>query len=169
MFNQAIVRVGVRYGVICGIACFAFLLMFYFVGANPLGELGQFSYLPIPIALFLGIRYYKTFFDAELGFLRGLRVGLSVSFYTALTASLLVAILLYLVGPALIQQHAQEMKALFEQTREEQVKLFGEQTFEQGYKALDNLTPSMLAADDFMKRMLIGGVLSLVLAVFFRK
>lgn len=169
MLNQAITRVGIRYGVTGGIVCFAIMLLVYLLGYNPFGDYGRYSYLPIPFAIFWGIRYYKKFIDTELGFLRGLRVGAAISFYTALCASMLVFILAYFGGAELIQQHIQEMKALLEQTREEQIKLLGERMYEQGYKALDAISPSMLAADDFVKRFFGGLVFALVAAVFYRK
>lgn len=169
MFNQAIIRVGIRYGVTSGIVCFAIILLLYFIGVNPFGDYGRYSYLPIPFAVFMGIRYYKKFNDTELGFLRGLRVGTSVAFYTALCSSMLVFILAYVAGPALLQQHINEMKTLLEATKEEQIKIMGKNMYEQGYNALDAMSPSMLAADDFVKRFLGGLVFALVAAVFYRK
>ncbi|MFD2246978.1 DUF4199 domain-containing protein [Pontibacter ruber] len=169
MFNQAIIRVGVRYGVICGLACFVIVVVLHLLGYNPFGDLGRASFLPIPIFIFLGLRYYKRFNETELGFLRGLRVGLSISFYTALCTAMLVFLLIYLVGPEMVQRHVAEMKLLLEESREEQIRIMGEQLYEQGYKALDTITPSMLAADDFVRRILAGAVFSLVAAVFFRK
>ncbi|MER2997780.1 DUF4199 domain-containing protein [Pontibacter populi] len=169
MFNQAIIRVGIRYGVLCGVACFAIVLLLYFMGLNPFGDYGRYSFIPIPFAIFLGIRYYKKFNDTEIGFLRGLRVGASVAFYAALCASMLVFILTYVAGPELLQQHILEMKALLEETREDQIKIMGERMFEEGYKALDAMSPSMLAADDFVRRFVGGLVFALIAAVFYRK
>ncbi|WP_036775076.1 DUF4199 domain-containing protein [Pontibacter actiniarum] len=169
MFNQTIVREGIRYGVLCGIACFALVALIYFLGYNPFGELGRLTYLPIPVFIFLGIRNYKKYNDSELSFGKGIRLGLAVSFYTALCAAMLVFIFIFLVGPEIIQQHVAEMKALLEETREEQIKLLGQQMYEEGFKALDSVSPSMLAADDFVRRIFAGGIFSLVAAVFFRK
>jgi len=153
----------------CGVACFAIVLLLYFMGLNPFGDYGRFSYVPIPFAVFMGIRYYKKFNDTELGFLRGLRVGLSVAFYAALCASMLVFILVTLAGPELLQQHIAEMKAMLEATREEQIKLLGKKMYEEGYKAVENVTPSMLAADDFVRRIFGGLVFALIGAIFHRK
>ena len=169
MFNQAIIRVGVRYGVLCGTVCFVLVLVLYFAGANPLGQMGWVTYIPIPVFIFLGIRYFKLFNDTEIGFGRGFRVGLSVSFYTALSAAMIVFLFLYVAGPDVLQNHIAEMKALLEQTKEQQIKLLGKETYEQGYKAYDSLSPSILAADDFLRRIFVGAVFSLVAAVFFRK
>lgn len=169
MFNQTIVRVGVRYGVLCGLACFALVLVLYFTGVDPFGDLGRISFIPIPVFIFWGIRYYKEFYEGEIGFGKGLRVGLAVSLYTSLCTSMLVFILVYLAGPALLQQHIAETKALLEQTREEQIKLLGKEMYELGYQAINSITPGMLAADDFFRRLFAGLIFSLVAAVFFRK
>jgi len=167
--NQTLIRVGIRYGVLCSLACFALVLVLYFMGYNPFGDLGRLTYLPIPVCIFLAIRYFKLFHEGEIGFGRGLRVGLSVAFYTALTTAMLVFLFIYVAGPEVLQTHIAEMKALLEQTRDEQVRLLGEKTYEQGYKALNELTPGMLAADDFVRRVFVGGIFSLIAAVFFRK
>lgn len=169
MFNQAIIRVGVRYGVLSGLACFVIVLVLYFVGLNPFGDVGRLTFLPIPVFIFLAIKYYKQYKDTELGFLTGLRVGLSTSFYTALTASLLALALIYLIGPEIMQRHITQMQALLTETREEQVEVMGRETFDKAFEALSSLTPGMLAADDFIRRLLSGAVFALVGAVFFRK
>ncbi|MBC5772434.1 DUF4199 domain-containing protein [Pontibacter sp. KCTC 32443] len=169
MFNQAIIRVGIRYGVTGGVVCFAIVLLLYFLGLNPFGDYGRYSFIPIPFAIFMGIRYYKKFNDTEIGFLRGLRVGASITFYTALCASMLVFILTYIAGPELLQQHIEEMKMMLETGREEQVKLFGEKWYQEAYKAAVTTTPSSLAAGDFIRRFLGGMVFALVAAVYFRK
>lgn len=169
MLNQTIVRVGVRYGVLCGLACFVIVLLLYFMGYNPFGDAGRFSYLPIPVFIFLGLRYFKGFYDAEVGFWKGMRVSLSVTFYTALCAAMLVYLMIYLIGPEIVQQHVTEMRALLDETREEQSRLLGKRNFEQAYQSLDTITPSMLATYDFLSRMFAGGIFSIVAAVFFRK
>ncbi|WP_033316857.1 DUF4199 domain-containing protein [Pontibacter roseus] len=169
MLNQAIVRVGVRYGVLCGVACFVFFLALYLLGYNPFGEAGRFTYIPLPVFIFLGLRYFKGFHDTEIGFWRGMRVALAISFYTALCTAMLVYLLIYMAGPELVQQHVTEMRALLDETKEQQIQLLGERNFEQAYQDLDTITPSMLATYDFLSRMFAGLIFSVVAAVFFRK
>ena len=169
MFNQAIVSVGIRYGVLCGIACFAIVILQWLLGYNPLGEAGRVSFLPIPVFIFLAIRYYNQFNEAEIGFLRGVRVGLSVSFYTALSASMLLFILLYFAGGTMMAEYVETMKIALETDKELQIKTFGKEMYEQSYAALDSMTPSLLATYDFVARLFAGLVFSVVAAVFFRK
>lgn len=169
MFNQAIVRVGVRYGVLCGIACFAVVLLQWMLGYNPLGEAGRLSFLPIPFFIFLAIKYYKQFDEAEIGFLKGLRIGLSVSFYTALATSMLLFILLYFAGSTMIAEYVETMKLALEADKELQIQTFGEEMYEQSYAALEMMSPSLLATYDFVARLFSGLIFSVVAAVFFRK
>lgn len=169
MLNQTIVRVGVRYGVLCGVACFVILMALYLMGFNPFGDAGRWSYLPLPVFIFLGLKYFKGFHDAEVGFWKGMRVNMSITFYTALCTSMLIYLLIYMVGPEIIQQHVAELRTLLDESREAQVKLLGERNFEEAYKGLDTLSPSMLATHDFLSRMLVGLVFSVVAAIFFRK
>lgn len=169
MFNQAIVRVGIRYGVLCGLACFVVVLILWLLGYNPLGEAGRVSFLPIPVFIFLAIKYYKQFNEAEIGFLRGFRVGLSVSFYTALFASMLLFILLYFAGSSMMSEYVETMKQILENDKELQIQTFGKEMYEQSVAALDNISPSLLATYDFVGRLFAGFIFSVVAAVFFRK
>lgn len=169
MFNQTIIRVGIRYGVLCGLACFALVLVLYFLGSNPLGQTGWVTYIPIAAFIFLGIRYFKLFHEGEIGFGRGFRVGLSVSFYAALSAAMLLFLLLYLAGADILAQYTADMQAMLEQTKEQQIALLGEQGYEEVYNAYKNVSPSMLAANDFLWRFIVGGFFALVAAVFHRK
>lgn len=104
-----------------------------------------------------------------MSFGKGFRVGLSVAFYTAMATAMLIFLFIYLVGPEVIQNHVAELRAIMDETRDEQVRMLGEENFEVGYKSLDTLSPSMLATYDFVSRMFVGGLFSLVAAVFFRK
>lgn len=169
MFNQAIVRVGIRYGVLCGLVSIVLVAGIYFMGYNPFGDIGRLTYVPIPIFIVLAIRYYKRYNEAELSFGKGARVGLSVAFYNALTAAMLVFLFIYLVGPEILQNHIAEMKALLDETREEQIQIIGEESFNNVYNALGSLTPSMQAADFFLWRLIVGSLFSVVAAVFYRK
>ncbi len=169
MFNQAIVSVGIRYGVLSGVACFAIVLLLWILGYNPLGEAGRLSFLPIPVFIFLAIKYYKQFDEAEIGFLKGLRVGLSVSFYTALAASMLLFILLYFAGNNMIASYVETMKLALVTEKELQVQTFGEEMYKQSYAALEMMSPSLLATYDFVARLFSGLIFSVVAAVFFRK
>ncbi|TXK48599.1 DUF4199 domain-containing protein, partial [Pontibacter qinzhouensis] len=99
----------------------------------------------------------------------GLRVGLAISFYTALVAAMLLFIFLYFFGHELVKEYIAEMQTLLEATREESISLYGEELYEQSFKELGSMSLSRLASFDFIARLLVGCLFSVVAAVFFRK
>jgi hypothetical protein len=61
------------------------------------------------------------------------------------------------------------MKVVLETTRTETIKLIGEANYNQTVEQLNKTTPYHLAADDFMKKLFTGFLISIVAAVYFRK
>lgn len=171
MFDQAILRTGVKYGVMCALATFLVVLILFFSGANPYGQKTMYGWVLIPGFVFAGLRYFKKFNDNELSFFKGLRVAWSIAFYTALCSAMLVYVFAVVTGFPPIEMHIKEMKAILDQSREAamQSKVFSEEVFNQTYAQLDKTTPSILAADDFVKKMTIGFLSGLVGAVLYRK
>ena len=171
MFNQAIVRTGVKFGVICALAGFAVILIIFLAGLNPYGQNSMWSWVFIPVAVFWGLHYFKRYNDQELSFFKALKVGWSIAFYSALCSAMLLYIFSALAGLEAIERHIAEMKMLLETTREAamQSKVLSEEVYQQTYKDLDKTSPSMLAVDDFVKRIFVGVLAAIIGAVFFRK
>jgi len=171
MFDQAIFRTGVKFGVLCGLAGFAIVVLIYFAGINPYGQTSMWSWILIPIAVFWGLSYFKRYNDQELAFAKALKVGFFIAFYAALCSAMLLYIFSVVTGIEPIERHIAEMKTVLESTREAamQSKVFSQKVYEQTYKDLDKTTPGMLAVDDFVKRIFVGLLATLVGAVFFRK
>lgn len=169
MFDLAVIRTGIRYGVMAGVACFVVILVLFFTGQDPYGEKALFSLLLMPVFIFLGVRYFKKFNDAEIGFLKAFSVGFSVSMYGAMCSAMLLYVFATFAGPEVTQLHIHEMRAMMDANREAMISAANEQTFEEAYKLLDQLTPYQLAVQDFINKIFVGMILSLVAGVFFRK
>ena len=93
MFDVAVFRTGVRYGVMGALFGFAVLLGLYFTGNNPYGINRFYTFLFIPIFIFLGVRYYKKFVSGDLPFFKAFSVAFSISLYLALCSAMLLYIL----------------------------------------------------------------------------
>lgn len=171
MIDQAIMRTGIRYGVMCAIAGFVIVLVLYFAGINPYGHNNYFSLLFIPVFIFLGSSYFKKYNDQNIGFLKALRVALSITFFAALCSAMLLYVFSNFAGINSIQMHIAEMKAMLNQpeTKAQTLKMVGKENFELTLKNLDHTTPYDLAATDFFQKAGIGFLVSLVAATFFRK
>jgi hypothetical protein len=171
MLDQAIVRTGIKFGVSCALAGFLVVLVLYFAGLNPYGQLIVWGWIFIPVAIFWGLNYFKKFNDQQLSFVKALKVGWAIAFYTALCSAMLLYVFSIVAGLEPIQRHIAEMKMLMDASREAamQTKVMTKETFEQTYSQLDKTTPYMLAFDDFIKKFFVGFLSAIVGAVFFRK
>jgi hypothetical protein len=169
MFEQATVRTGIRYGVIGGISSFLVILILYGTGGDPYGQLSLLSYLPIPFFILAGVNYYKHYQQDKLGFGRAFAVAFSVTLYMALTTALLLYSFAVLAGPEVIGRHVAEMRVLMEDSREQAIRLVGEESFEQAYADLANKTPAQIGNEDFIRRVFFGFFAALFVSIFKRK
>ncbi|MDB5262967.1 MAG: hypothetical protein JWQ14_2248 [Adhaeribacter sp.] len=169
MYDQAVVRTGIRYGVLCALVSFAVTLVIFLAGHNPYGQTSLFSLIAMPAFIFAGCAYFKKFNDQNVGFLKALRVALAITFYAALASAMFLYIFSEFAGVEAIQRHITEMKVILETTRTETIKLIGEANYKLTIDQLDKTTPYYLAVDDFMKKLFTGLLISIVAAVYFRK
>ncbi|WP_034256719.1 DUF4199 domain-containing protein [Adhaeribacter aquaticus] len=169
MFDQAVVRTGIRYGVICAVFGFTVILILYFTGLNPYGQSSLFSLVFLPVFIIAGSSSYKKYNDQNLGFLKAFRVALTITFFAALASAMLTYIFSVFAGIEVIQRHITEMRMAMEAVRAQTIEMIGEANYKQTLAQLEKTTPFNLAMDDFMKKMLTGFIISIVAATFFRK
>ena len=169
MFEQATVRTGIRYGVIGGISSFLVVLILYFTGGDPYGQKSLISYLFIPLFLVMGLKYYKSFRPEKMGYGKALSVALSITLYLAVTAALLLYAFAVLAGPEVLQKHIAEMRLMMESSREQAIELVGEEAYKQVYDDLGNRSPVQIANEDFIRRLFLGSIVALFVALFTKK
>ncbi len=170
MFEPAIVRTAVRYGILAALASILVVLGVYLAGGNPYGKAAFYSLFLLPVFLFLALAAYKKYADPNLKFWKGLQISWLTSFIAAVTFGLLVYLFAVVVGGEVIQTHIQEMKAMMEQTKDQFLKLpNGRQAYDLNYNALNQITPGSLVLDNFLKMLLVGFLFSFVSATFSRK
>ena len=169
MFDQQVGWTGIRFGVLAGLTCFALIVLIYLVGVNPYGEYRLLTLIFIPVFVFFGISYFKKFTDQQLGFVRAFRIGLSVTFYAALVSAMLLYAFGYVAGPEVMQEYIGEVRGMMEATKAETIKIIGEKNYLDAYEMAGKTTPFDLASDEFMKKLFVGIIASLIGAIFFRK
>jgi hypothetical protein len=171
MLDQAVIRTGIRYGVLCALASFIVTLLLYFSNINPYGHNSMFSVLFIPIFIFWGSSYFKKYNDENVGFLKALRVALNITFFSALCSAMLLFVFATFAGVETIERHIAEMKAIMTepQTKALTIKAVGIENYNLALKNLENTSPYDLAGDDFFKKTGIGFLVSIIAATFFRK
>lgn len=171
MFNQAVIREGLKYGGACALVGFGALLILYFTGTNPFGAIIGLTAITLPVAIFFGVSQFKKYINPEIGFLQALSVALIISFTAAILSGTLVLGLAAFAGKPGLDRHKAEMKAVLQKPRAKDttLEIAGKANYEKALRDLDSITPFDLAADDFLKKLGIGFLLSLIAATFYRK
>jgi len=171
MLDQNIVRTGLKFGFFGALAGFIIILLLYFLGANPYGQLSWWGFLPIPVVIFWGISELKKQLAGNLGFLKALFAGFLIAFFIAILSALLLYIFGSLAGPEVLQDHVGEMKVLFGQTSAQALKdkVLTQETIDNTYKVIERTTLSDLVIDVLVKKFFIGLLTAIIGAIYFRK
>src|SRR6478735_395206 len=98
MYDQAVVRTGIKFGFFGALAGFVLILILFFAGVDPYGQLSWWTFLPVPVVVFWGLNTYKKNVSSELSFLKALVIGLLVAFFLAFTSAVLLFIFGKLTG-----------------------------------------------------------------------
>ncbi|WP_192825203.1 DUF4199 domain-containing protein [Rufibacter sp. LB8] len=172
MFDRAVANTAIRYGVTGGIVSFLYMAILALLGfENPYDDPSEFSstLVFVSVFVFLAIKYFKKFNDEALGFGRAFKVGFATTFYLAFTTAVLMCIFSFFVGAELIQQYIVAKQAEMQLNREVVVQVMGQVNYERGLNGLQELNAFDLAKRTFVYRIILGIIISLVLAIFFRK
>ncbi|CAN5921106.1 hypothetical protein BH24BAC1_BH24BAC1_30510 [soil metagenome] len=113
----------------------------------------------------MGLKYYKSFRLERMGYGNALAVAFSINLYLAVTAALLLYAFAVLAGPEVLQKHIAEMRLMMEMSREQAVQLVGEEAYKQAYDDLGSRSPVQIANEDFIRRLFLGSIVALVVAL----
>ena len=170
MNQNPLVRIALQYGAYTGLASFAFFLLLYFLGFNPLGP-GSWLAIWIPVVfIVLATRLYR---DHELGgyisYWKAVGVGLLVVVASAVMYDLLLYIFFVLIDPSLVQlQLNQDIESM-----ERAKGMFSEENYEklmaQFEKNKDKYTAGGLSVSNFEGKLIVGFIISLITAAVLRK
>lgn len=123
-----------------------------------------------PVAVLLGQWALRWYFKPDgPGILRSIGTGLLIAFFSAVFSAGSVYAFARATGPEPIARHLTEMRRLLEQGKPMFLKeKNGRQQYEQTYRNLA-FTPQGLAADDYMRKLIVGILLSIPGGIFLRK
>ena len=170
--THPIIAVPLKFGLVgAGIAILLFLLL-YFLGKNPLIIYGNFdfSFLLIPVFIFFSIKEFRDYKNnRELLFWQGMSVGFINYFVIALVSALFIYIFLSFVDLELVSGYVADRMQIMNEMKGEMVKQMGEDVFTRTYAELGNTTAYVIALDDFLKKIVIGLFLTIIISVLLRR
>ncbi|MEQ9424785.1 MAG: DUF4199 domain-containing protein [Cyclobacteriaceae bacterium] len=170
MLKNPLFGVPIKFGTIGGAM---FILMFcitYGIDKNPLIDLKFFDFILIPIFLFTAMKEYKDYRNnGILHFWQGMTVGVGTYLLMAAVSAFFVTIFLTLIDPAVIDQYISSRLEMLEGKQAEMVEMMGQSTYTKTRDDLINTSAGILALDDFLKKCLIGLLLTIPIAVILRR
>ncbi len=169
--NRPIVKVAVKYGLICGVlSVFAYYVQLV-TGMNPVMNLNSFF---IDLIIFFGFIFFanKEFKDYKnsgfLHFWQGMTIGLIIIFTSAVIFSVFSATY-YHVNPEVLTEYIQNAVQFLEGKKELLLERESEAAYHQRLKDLKSTTISDVVITDFFKKVGVGFLVTPVIAVLLRK
>ncbi len=169
--RNPLLKVPLRYGVIGGAIGALLFMILYYLGENPLvfGRPWDFGFLLIPIMIFFGMKDFKVNHNrGELRFWQGMTAGFLVYTTIAIISALFIFVFLSWWDTTVLEGYIIDRLQLLQESQEQFTQALGEDLYHQQISKTKQTTASVLAWDDFWKKLSIGLFLTIIIAVILR-
>lgn len=169
-FNKPLLKISLIFGVITGLSAFAFFLCLYFLGILPLGNNKMMDFGIYVILIAACCWYYRK--KVGNGFMHlweALTIGYVVNCVGALINGWLIYLFITFVDPSIFTNYIAEMLSLLNEGKEQLVAEIKEPDFLKMYQSIQAMEPSELISDEVSKKMVLGIIPILIIALIFRK
>ncbi|MFT6054481.1 MAG: hypothetical protein ACJAS3_000427 [Roseivirga sp.] len=169
--NPQLRNLAVRYGSITALFTILSFVVFYLMGMQPWRNLVSFvlDIFVIGVFLFLAIKDYKsTVNGGELRFYQGMTVGFIVYIISALGFSLFYMVLIEWIEPDFLSEYIKVAQEDLAARKEMIIAGLSEESYNEQYSKMTETTVGVLVIDSFIKRVLIGLVLTPVFSILLR-
>lgn len=168
--QNPIVAVPLKFGAISSALSILMFLITYWMGKNPLIDLKFFDFLILPIFLFFAMKDFKDYRNKGiLHFWQGMTVGVISYLTLAVFSALFISIFLNFIDAQLLDLYITDRLEMIDLKKEEIIAEMGEGTYDKSRTDILNTSASILSLDDFLKKCLIGLMLTIPIAVILRR
>lgn len=167
-------KIAANYGLVGGLLTIVAFLTFYYLGHQPWRNLISFilDTIIIGIFCFLPMKEFRTHFnDGSFRFYHGMTLGFITYLMIAFVFSLFYFVFIFWIEPSFIElyksiqkEDMMNMKELIMSTVEEGK----EEHFQKQLAGIDDITRSQLVLDVFLKKAIIGLVLTPIFSIVLR-
>ncbi len=169
--NPALSKLAFKYGAVAAVFTVLAFVVFYLMGQQPWRNLVSFllDVFVIGVFLFLAIKDYKdSVNNRELRFYQGMTGGFIVYLTIATGFSFFFFVLMQWIEPDFLGEYIKLALEDLVSRREMIVAGLSEESYLDQYSKLQNTTIGVLVIDAFVKRLLIGLVLTPIFSVLLR-
>ncbi|MEQ9300795.1 MAG: DUF4199 domain-containing protein [Cyclobacteriaceae bacterium] len=170
MMNNQLIAVPVRFGSIAGALTIVLFLVLYSMEVNPLVEARVVDLVLIPMFLYFGLKDFRDYRNGGiLHYWQGMTAGVIIYLLMALMSSIWIITFLEFIDPDLLSNYILDRAELLDGSKLQIVEQMGEQTFLESKDEIQRITSFDLALDDFLKKSIIGLMLTIMISVILRK
>lgn len=165
------VKVSLKYAVICSI----FLIIIYHVsdyfGINPLMNLAHliFDIVMFGLFIFFAVKEFKTDQENEiLHFWQGMTIGFNVYISSTIIFGLYL-VAYFQIEPNVLSEYKEAALAFLMEKKDVYVEKMGQDTFQEQIESLEIVTNSDLLLSATLKKILAGFFITPVISIILRK
>lgn len=169
MTQKPLFAVPIKFGTFAGIMSIVTFMMLYFLDFNPFVESRMMDVVLIPIFLFFGIKDFRDMRNERiLHYWQGMTVGVITYLLMGLISFIFINIFVEIQPMALTDYISNRME-LMEASKAQFLAQLGEETYNTAMVDLSKTSGLDLAIDDFLKKSVIGLMLTIMISVILRK
>lgn len=170
MITHPIATVPLKFGTIGGALTILMFLITYWMGKNPIIDLGFFDFIILPIFIFFSMKEFRDYRNERiLHFWQGMTVGVISYLAIATISAMFILLFLTAIDPGLLDAYITDRIEIIDLKKAELVDQMGEETYTKTRQDTFNTSAGILSLDDFIKKCLIGFTLTIPMAVLLRR
>ena len=169
--KSPLLAVPIKYGLVGGILSVLIFIIIYVLGKNPLIIYRDFdfSFLLLPIFIAFSIKEFRdNWNNRSLKFGEGMSVGFINYLIVASISGLFIFIFLN-IESSMLAEYISDRSLLIVNIKEDMVKTMGQELYQKTYDDLQGTTAYVIALDDFLKKIIIGLFLTIIISIIFKK
>lgn len=167
---KPILKVPIKFGVFGALIIITMFFVFFFSDANPLIEIRMFDFFILPIFIFSAIKEFRDGYNGlYMEFWEGMTVGFVTYITLAIVTSLFVFIFLSTEDGTIFNTYIDDRIEILESRKDGIVEEMGVSTYEESHKDITGTTIWDLTLDNFIKKTLVGLMLTIMISVLMRR
>lgn len=163
------VKVSVKFGLLGAAVNIVIFLVYFFLGYNPLLEMGALDIFILPVFLFFGVKEYRDVVNGRLlDFWQGMTVGFIIYSFIAVIFAMFIWLFLE-IDTALVEEYISDRLHKTHESKEMIIDKMGQGAFDDTVREIGNMTISDLVLDGLFKKAGIGFLLTSLITVVMKR
>lgn len=169
---QPYFQTSLKFGLMGGILIVILFVVMVFFEINPLvaSKKLDFGFIILPIFIFFSVKEFRDFKnEGKLRFWQAIALGMLTLFILSALSAIIVWSFLSLFSDDFLKQYIIDRTYLLEEYKPMILESTSEEVYERTFQDLQNVTPAILAFDDYLKKIFTGIFITLIISVILRR